>query len=193
MKKLPLIFCTLLFIALANTPVQAQRSATKKYRDFIKYQKTQIDSLNYVIAEYDSSLTESELTIINKDLSIKELDNDIEQLEGEKKNLKEELDGFYSDNLHLNQSNRILIAFNILVGVLLLVTLVFFLRRMGKNKISPPDTKPETDIKAPGKVASNVHMSFEDKLTQLEKLGMLKEKGVLTDEEFNIQKRSLLD
>jgi hypothetical protein len=179
----------------------AQRSSTKTFRELVDEQAIVIDSLNVAIGQLEDEKNAMQEASDKLVVRINELEMEVEQLKTDKGDLSQQLDGFYSDNLHLNQSNRILIAFNFLVGILLLISLVFFLRRLGKGKQQATD-----DIEKVAKVndtgasktverniAGNVHVSFEDKLQQLERLGSLKEKGVLTDEEFNAQKRTILD
>lgn len=195
LKLFPILFITLLLME----PVSAQRNNAKTYRELIDEQAIIIDSLNVAVSRLEdekSSMQEASDKLIAR---INELEMEVEQLRSDKGELSQQLDGFYSDNLHLNQSNRILIAFNFLVGILLLVSLIFFLRRLGRNKQAGAGSSseeaqiPQNTVNPVRQGAANVHVSFEDKLQQLERLGSLKEKGVLTDEEFNIQKRTILD
>lgn len=195
LKLFPILFITLLLME----PVSAQRNNAKTYRELIDEQAIIIDSLNVAVSMLEdekSSMQEASDKLIAR---INELEMEVEQLRSDKGELSQQLDGFYSDNLHLNQSNRILIAFNFLVGILLLVSLIFFLRRLGRNKQAGAGSSseeaqiPQNTVNPVRQGAANVHVSFEDKLQQLERLGSLKEKGVLTDEEFNIQKRTILD
>ena len=195
LKLSPILLISLMLME----PVSAQRNNAKTYRELIDEQANRSDSLNVAVSRLEDekmSMQEASDKLITR---INELEMEVEQLRSDKSELSQQLDGFYSDNLHLNQSNRILIAFNFLVGVLLLVSLIFFLRRIGRSKQSAAGTSsveaqvPESTADPVRKAAANVHVSFEDKLQQLERLGSLKEKGVLTDEEFNIQKRTILD
>ena len=107
-----------------------------------------------------------------------------------RKKLEANISSFKGENLKLNQSNRILIVFNSLVAVLLLVTLFYFLRRMGKRK--PSGSSATAQELAAGGSGPIVFTSFEDKLQHLERLGMLKEKGLLSEEEFLIEKQRVL-
>jgi len=194
MKLKPLsVLLTVVFLFPISISM-GKSSKTITYRMLIEMQAIQLDSLQLLLDEAFAINEQLDEKVVAQESRISDLTSQINKLDKEKNDLTTQADGFYSDNLHLNQSNRILIAFNFLVGVLLLITLIFFLRRIGKNKQIENIESSNNEFKpSVVKNFNNVHTSFEDKLDQLEKLGKLKEKGVLTDDEFNVQKRSLLD
>ena len=144
-----------------------------------------VDSQRVVISNYNSMLTDEQNTSADlRDRLIK--------LDEYRKKLESSISSFKGENLQLNQSNRILIIFNSLVAVLLLVTLVFFLRRLGRKKHAAGNTdftSPNTSI---NKSAVAPASSVEDKLNQLERLGSLREKGLLSEDEFNAEKFRIL-
>ncbi len=194
--KLIAVVCIILGVGFSSA-VLAQRTSAKTYINLINEQKAQLDSMENVLIAKDSAIKATSVMLDKEKLMVAGLRDEIMRLDAEKNDLSEQLDGFHSDNLHLNQSNRILIVFNFLVGVLLMITLVFFLRRLSRRR-SADENADEEDTSIPETAApenrkpASVHLSFEDKLMQLERLGSLREKGMLTDEEFNSQKRNLL-
>ncbi|HPA31760.1 MAG TPA: SHOCT domain-containing protein, partial [Bacteroidia bacterium] len=124
-----------------------------------------------------------------------------------------------ADNKALSEKNIVLIVFNSLVAVGLILSLFFLLRKPVAKKMllntpdsekplakveqsrvaqqvpvaRPVEVKPEPVIKvSPEGILSASHDALDFKLDQIEKLARLKEKGYLTDEEFNVQKRQIL-
>ena len=135
------------------------------------------------------------------------------------KTLQARFDALMADNKALNEKNIVLIVFNSLDAVGLILSLFFLLRKPVAKKmlLNTPDNekpaakieqsrvvqqvpvamsvelKPEPVIKvSPEGILSASHDALDFKLDQIEKLARLKEKGYLTDEEFNVQKRQIL-
>lgn len=158
----------------------------------------EIDSLNNVIINFKEAYERALKINKGKDSLLDELDVKIEKTRHLNNDLERKLTGYKGDNLKLDQSNRILIIFNAIVGVLLLTTLIWFLRNIGRKK-SPAKINPAasgepsavSNIKSQSP-SKNDHQYFDMKLEQLEKLGALKEKGVLNEEEFSRQKQQIL-
>lgn len=157
-----------------------------------------IDSLYNVILEYRAGWQKAQGIIHSRDSSISEMRQKMEQMQAKIGVLETKNSDFKGRNLKLDQSNRILIIFNSVVGLLLLITLVWFLRNIGKKKsadkhkaISPFESTSTTEISSVTPAQTN-HRYFENKLEQLERLGKLKEKGILNEEEFNNQKQQIL-
>jgi len=116
------------------------------------------------------------------------LRDQIIKLDDYRKELEAEIASLRGENQKQNQGNIILIVFNAFVAVLLLITLIFFLR--GKKKKKAQELPP---VKVPSNGnRTHVFTSFEDKLVQLERLGNLKEKGLLSEEEFLAEKHNIL-
>lgn len=154
-----------------------------------------IDSLEAINVDLTAKLRTSDSLLDVEKLTTAELRDQVLVLEEYKKKLEATKTDVEDENLKLNQSNRILIIFNSVVAVLLVITLVFVIRRAGRKTLSVHTAiKPEENRSSPGNpsTASNKFASFEDKLAQLEKLGSLKEKGILSDEEFQSEKQRIL-
>lgn len=149
-----------------------------------------IDSLELVVGELQRDKNRLDSLYITEKLTSAELRDQVIRIDDYRKKLEANISSFKGENLKLNQSNRILIVFNSLVAVLLLVTLFYFLRRMGKRK--PSGSSATAQELAAGGSGPIVFTSFEDKLQHLERLGMLKEKGLLSEEEFLIEKQRVL-
>jgi hypothetical protein len=145
----------------------------------IKKMQAQIDSLNTVISEYKSSYEKSSLQNKVKDSFMEEMNQKMLVLQNQNNDLQRKLSNYKGENLKLDQSNRILIIFNSIVGVLLLSTLIWFLRNIGKKKSAEKNKSDTTSVIAaevkPPLPQKNEHQYFESKLEQLEKLGKLKE------------------
>jgi len=153
--------------------------------------KMAIDSLNEVISNLDQSLRKSESAYKEQKLTNADLKDQVSKLEQYKKKLEENNQDFKGENLKLNQSNRILIIFNSLVAVLLVITLVFFLKRLSRKK-TPNEVVTHTPVTNGEPSSSTRFASFEDRLLQLERLGKLREKGLLSEAEFVAEKQKVL-
>lgn len=152
-----------------------------------------IDSLTLVIDDLNGSLVKSDSLFQNEKLVSADLRDQLLKLDDYRQRLEQNNDSFKGENLKLNQSNRILIIFNSLVAVLLVVTLVFFLKRINRKKAADTDVNPgnEQPSKKEPPVATRF-AGFEDRLMQLERLGKLREKGLLSEEEFIAEKHKIL-
>lgn len=149
-----------------------------------------IDSLELVVGELLREKNRLDSLYITEKLASAELRDQVIRIDDYRKKLEANISSFKGENLKLNQSNRILIVFNSLVAVLLLVTLFYFLRRMGKRK--PAGANSTVQDAVSGGSGPIVFTSFEDKLQHLERLGMLKEKGLLSEDEFLMEKQRVL-
>ncbi|HOZ89538.1 MAG TPA: SHOCT domain-containing protein [Bacteroidia bacterium] len=154
-----------------------------------------------------------------KDGAFDQLLNKSDSLIVANKTMQARFDALMADNKALNEKNIVLIVFNSLVAVGLILSLFFLLRKPVAKKMllntpesekplarvehsrvlqqvpvaKPVEVKPEPVIKvSPEGIFSASHDALDFKLDQIEKLARLKEKGYLTDEEFNIQKRQIL-
>lgn len=156
-----------------------------------------IDSLYNLTIEYRISWEKAQATIHNRDSTMAQMQQLMQKIQSSLNEAQSKNSDFKNRNLKLDQSNRILIIFNSIVGVLLLATLVWFLRNIGKKKMT---VKPKPDLVFDATTSTNTisaspksnNIHFENKLEQLERLGKLREKGILNDEEFNRQKQEIL-
>ena len=164
----------------------AQRQATAKTAYLVNI----IDSLDGLIAEQKIKIGKLESSLEQEKASADEMREKLAALDEEKKKLESNVDAYQGENLKLSQSNRILIVFNSFVAVLLIVTLVFYLRKMNRKPVSVVGNS--TASKPVAVSNHSVHASFEDKLQQLERLGKLREKGFLSDDEFLSEKNRVL-
>lgn len=177
-------------------PKKSKPASSRKSTD-----KEIIDSLNAVIVSFHEATAVLKADVAGKDSAIGLLNDKAVQQEGTIKNLGTKLDTYKGQNLKLDQSNRILIVFNSIVGVLLLSTLVWFLRNINRKKTKQTaafqniSTTEINDTPPPvqqGTVSSPGFQSLQNKLEQLERLSKLKEKGILNDDELNRQKQLIL-
>lgn len=182
------IIASLVTLLLMANQISAQRPGTAaRFYEMAQ----EIDSLQSTVAELNRKLYHSDSLYKAEKFTSAELKDQVLKMEQEQQSLVASKTDVEDENLKLNQSNRILIIFNSVVAVLLVVTLIFVLKRAGRKSpaaFSSLPTKPvSTSINQSNKLAS-----FEDKLAQLEKLGGLKEKGILSDEEFQDEKQRIL-
>jgi hypothetical protein len=154
----------------------------------VEYLVSIIDSLDQVIACQNQKLQQSDTLLAVEKRANAALKQQVSSMDSQRKELETDVTEYQGENLKLSQSNRILIIFNSFVAVLLIITLVFYLRKMNRRPVSEPMITGKTVTNH----ATAVHASFEDKLQQLERLGKLREKGFLSDEEFLAEKNQIL-
>ena len=139
--------------------------------DQVLVQKGQIDSL---------------LVLINDELSRSQsLENNNAKLNDANQNLSKELEETKGDQLKTSHTSTILLIFNILAGIILLVALVWIFNR---KKEDPSETQ-QSEVKTPSRLPVD---QLDKKMDRIEKLGKLRDKGLLTDEEFHLQKKQIL-
>lgn len=192
MFRLYLGIC-LLFLSVAGNsfaqvkPVaKSSRSVTSKADNSQKI----IDSLEQEVFRMQIQVNQLDSLYKSEKLTSADLRDQVIRIDDYRKKLEANINSFKGENLKLNQSNRILIVFNSLVAVLLLVTLFYFLKRIGKKK-----TISASDVSKEGGQPSSQSINFgtfEDKLQHLERLGALKEKGLLSEAEFLLEKQRVL-
>lgn len=180
--KIAVCAAFLLFTGMNSTLAQRQNASKVAYLVGI------IDSLDHVIAEQKATISGLESSLKKEQNTVADLQSQLTALEDKSKKLETNVNTFQGENLKLSQSNRILIVFNSFVAVLLIVTLVFYLRKMNRKPVIVQNQSPKQN----GSGVSSVHASFEDKLQQLERLGKLREKGFLSDDEFLAEKNRVL-
>lgn len=148
-----------------------------------------IDSLNALVSQLRMRQDSLVDLLKSQRESINASEAERARLSQENKNLQAELDGAMGDNLQSNHTNSILFIFNVIVGVILLIALVWM---FVKKKSDPGDRVKRTGAYSPSIVHNNGIEQFDKELERIEKLGSLREKGLLTDDEFNLQKKQIL-
>jgi ABC-type multidrug transport system fused ATPase/permease subunit len=146
------------------------------------------DSLAQIITDLQLQIASLNKSIHEKNENISRLDSTLSERNKRIVELNKQLEEYYGHNLQLSHSNRILIVFNSIVGFLLLVTLIWFVRYLGRKK-PVASIKPVTPS---GNSQPAALRTIESKLEQLERLSNLRDKGVLSEEEFNNQKQQIL-
>lgn len=157
-----------------------------------------IDSLSEALVtlqgKHDSLLSGS----VTGNSYVQTLQNELRNVTGEKSVVQNELDQIRTDKFILARRNMILLYFNVGVAILLLGALVFTLLSFRKRKTRLPSQedlpvfKPRPVTGFSSSVPRIAMDAYDSKLEKIEMLGKLREKGLLTDEEFMAQKQQLL-
>lgn len=151
-----------------------------------------LDSLKYLENQVINTRDSFTVLMSTQQARLTGLEQDLDQVKEENRNLKAELAESRGDNLQSDHTNYILFVFNILVGAILLIALIWmFFRRKPEtvNANSNGQALPSNGSAAHHAPHADV---FDHRLDRIEKLGSLREKGLLTDDEFNLQKRQIL-
>ncbi len=141
---------------------------------FVDYILVQQDSLKQIMRSQKERLDSSVAAL--------------EKVSAENVKLKESLKDSQGDTLQSNHTNSILFIFNVGVGIFLLIALLW----MFMKKKNEDDDKSEDVAPSRKKAKTNQDENFDHKLDRIQKLGNLRDKGLLTDEEFNLQKSQIL-
>jgi len=171
-------------------PEAAPKKAVQKPISKANFDKLLIDSLSIELEALKTKFDNSDSLYKAEKFTTAELRDQVIKLDDYRLKLEETISSFKGENLKLNQSNRILIVFNSMVAVLLIISLVFFLKKIGKRKKDDKTTKLDAEISQ--KSVTGTMLSLEEKLQQLERLGKLKEKGLLSESEFVNEKQQIL-
>jgi hypothetical protein len=142
---------------------------------------------NRIIDSLTTSLLRTEQTrdslmqILRADKSqIRKLEGENAKVTDENNSLKKNLDGALGDKLQSSHTSSILFIFNVIIAVILLVAIAWmFLRKKEEKRTSVNSREGISEV-------------FDNKFDRIEKLGSLRDKGLLTEEEFNFQKKQLL-
>jgi hypothetical protein len=201
-----LIACAFFFISLrlaAQTEnVQPKFKQVIVYIPKIKAKKALqknntliIDSLKNVIAAYDSMYQSLLLKAEIKDSVINFSNEGIAKRQTAINDLQLHVSNYETLNLQIKKNNRILIIFNSIVSLLLFLILIRYLLDSRKKK-SGSFQKKVRQAAAP-EISSTDTLPQQNKiaykLNQLERLGKLRDLGVLTEEEFILQKEIILE
>ncbi len=112
---------------------------------------------------------------------------EITSLRDENGKLKARLEDAQGDQLQSSHTNSILFIFNVGVAIFLLIALLWmFLRRKNEEEGTSPALPRRKAAR------SGEEENFDHKLERIQKLGSLRDKGLLTEDEFNVQKKQIL-
>jgi Short C-terminal domain len=133
------------------------------------------------------SQNDSFLQLLNDGLQKESsLRNELEEVKEINENYKKELELSRGKQLQTSHTSSILLIFNVIAGIILLITIFWFYAR----KKTPVEESEEQVIKP----AASANKDFvETRMERIEKLGRLRDKGLLTEEEFQMQKKQILD
>ena len=183
-----LVFCFLLICSLPSFGTNqdslkwAAQSAPEKY-----YRRSALtDSLTSLLLSLSIQQDSLRGILKTQKATILDGENERAQLAEENENLKEELNGAMGVNLQSSHTKTILFIFNLIVGIFLLIAVIWMFMR----KKSDANSKPFNNSSSSNQ-NGNIE-GYDHKLERIEKLGNLRDKGLLTDDEFNLQKRQIL-
>lgn len=202
MRWMAIVLLLLLKTAVAQDSLTAKavKQALPAKAQTVKKKAAGIEAKPVPVTERRTSLTDSIIVLQEQllrqrdsfDKTLQQKDDELGQLQSELTRRKEqirnyeaELSDLRGDNLQSSHTNSILFIFNIVVGILLVVSLGWmYLRKRsepgfnsrGRWSASPDGPEP----------------SFDHRLDRIQKLGSLRDRGLLTEEEFNLQKRQIL-
>lgn len=146
-----------------------------------------IDSLSsfvdYILVQQDSlkQIMQSQKERMDSSISA------LQEVSAENATLQESLKDAQGDTLQSNHTNSILFIFNLGVGIFLLIALLWmFMKKKSDGEREGDEVSSKSNVKV------SKDESFDHKLDRIQKLGSLRDKGLLTDEEFNLQKSQIL-
>jgi len=164
-----------------------------------KSQELIIDSLSGVISllevQKDSVLISSRST----DTYVQSLQNELRSVATEKAQIQKDLDSAKTDKFILARRNWILLFFNLGVAILLTIALIYTIASLRRKKRASAQEQEQVFHKPRPITGFNqaVHKvafdAFDSRLEKIEMLGRLKEKGLITEDEFLMQKQQLLN
>ena len=146
-----------------------------------------IDSLSsyvdYILVQQDSlkQIMQSQKERMDSSISA------LQEVSAENATLQESLKDAQGDTLQSNHTNSILFIFSLGVGIFLLIALLWmFMKKKSDGEREDDEVSSKSNVKV------SKDESFDHKLDRIQKLGSLRDKGLLTDEEFNLQKSQIL-
>ena len=195
-------YITLVIALLSSLPTIAQDTLAKPVRTVVRpaylpgmnnqqirvYASARImDSLHQAVTDLKNQ-NDSLLLLINDELSkAQSLEQQNIVLASENKKLSQQLGEARGEQLQTSHTSSILLVFNIMAGIILLIALIWIFTR---KKIVTDE--PEVPVR-PMSVSNHIPADpVEIRLERIEKLGRLRDKGLLTEDEFQLQKKQLL-
>jgi flagellar biosynthesis/type III secretory pathway M-ring protein FliF/YscJ len=151
--------------------------------------------LKNTIAAYDSMYRSLLLQAEKKDSVINRSNQKMTVWHAAINDLQVRVSNYETLNLQTQKNNRILILFNSVVCLLLFLMLIRYLLNLRKKKSGSFQKKDQqaaaAGISNPDALPQQNKIAY--KLDQLERLGKLRNLGVLTEGEFILQKQIILE
>ncbi len=193
MKKTTLlrISVSLLLLGISNL------SSAQMYSGY--YRMPIVDSLQRTVNSLNSELDQADSIINAQSVENIMLKEKLAKQEDSAGKMEKFVEIYKSENVQLDQTNKILIIFNCLGALLLLLSLVYIMSGRNKSKPTPQVASTAPVVAAPQNVG--VHTSadqggagstVEDRLIQIERLARLREGGLLSTHEFEKEKERIL-
>lgn len=140
-------------------------------------------------------------TLVHADQSKSILATELNMEKENASGMQKKLEASQKEIDRLELRNDVLLVFNVAIAVLLVAGLIYVMFRRRRNPASVhPDEATVKELKRPVSIsgfnqqAMRAHTDpLEMKMEKIEKLGKLREKGLLTDEEFISQKEKILN
>jgi FtsZ-binding cell division protein ZapB len=185
-------FCSVLGLLLVSLSASSQEAtentATRKFVSrsrLIETLAAEVESLRQANVSLSDSLFES-----RQQLSVVNQDND--RLKKDVKQLEENLDTAINEKLQSSHTNSVLFIFIFITGLIVLLALIWLFMRKPATVAHYQDTRTDLEDDDDEDDKSSGLNSVDHQLERIEKLGSLREKGLLTDDEFNLQKKQIL-
>lgn len=184
-----LLFTAMLYAQPANSAKRLNSVTKKPAMQNFDRRGMLIDSLSafvdYILVQQDSlkQIMQSQKAKMDSGMLA------LEEVTAENAKLKEELKEAQGDTLQSNHTSSILFIFNVTVGIFLLIALLWMFAR---KKNEGDGNADDNDSPRKHKSGGLKDESFDYKLDRIQKLGSLRDKGLLTEDEFNLQKSQIL-
>lgn len=181
-------FCFLLLISVPSIAInQDSLRLANQYSSERYFRRSALtDSLTSLLISISNQQDSLRELLKTQKTTIIEGQEERAKLAEENANLKQELNGAMGDNLQSSHTKKILFIFNLIVGIFLLIAVIWMFARKKSESIAKPYNNSSTST------LNGNNEGYDHKLERIEKLGNLRDKGLLTDDEFNLQKRQIL-
>ena len=191
--KFPKLFivCLAMWITQAVAQDPVRQSAAERYQSRLRVIENLAAQVETLTVE-KNALTDSLTSIRRQNADLEEVNA---RLTKDVKQLEKNLEGALNEKLQSSHTNSVLFIFIFLVGIILILALIWFFMRKPKPVVQYQDTRrdldedDEDDDEDERKSNGN---GLDHQLQRIEKLGSLREKGLLTEDEFNLQKKQIL-
>ncbi len=183
----------LLMLLLINISVFSQTNQPiygnyerPSYPDRYSARVAYFDSLNNALGNAKRTADSLENLNITQQGRLDSIHEANANMEKELSELKKDLTGEKGANLQSSHTNSVLFIFNVIIGIILLIALIWMFGRK-KSESSRSSASASSHYSN-----NNGSEGYDHKLERIEKLGNLRDKGLLTEDEFNFQKKQIL-